>query len=173
LYTASPLIAQEIPHYGVPKTVQERTFIAVKPDGVARGLIGEVVSRFERKGYKLVAIKILHPTKEHAQKHYSDLSTKPFFNGLVDFFSSGAVVAMVWEGKDVIKGGRKLVGATDPQASEPGSIRGDLAIEIGRNIIHGSDSAESAQDEISLWFTPEEVAHWDRANDQWIYEKRK
>ncbi|KAG5593401.1 hypothetical protein H5410_043915 [Solanum commersonii] len=116
-----------------------RTFIAIKPDGVQRGLISEIVSRFERKGFKLVAIKVVIPSKEFAKKHYHDLSERPFFNGLCDFLSSGPVLAMVWEGEGVIRYGRKLIGATDPQKSEPGTIRGDLAVVVGRNIIHGSD----------------------------------
>ncbi|KAJ9706187.1 hypothetical protein PVL29_001643 [Vitis rotundifolia] len=110
----------------------ERTFIAIKPDGVQRGLIAEILSRFERKGFKLVAIKIVVPSKDFAQKHYHDLKERPFFNGLCDFLSSGPVVAMVWEGEGVIKYGRKLIGATDPQKSEPGTIRGDLAVVVGR-----------------------------------------
>ncbi|RWV99237.1 hypothetical protein GW17_00037865, partial [Ensete ventricosum] len=118
----------------------ERTFIAIKPDGVQRGLIAEIVSRFERKGFKLVAIKIVVPSKEFAQRHYHDLKERPFFNGLCDFLSSGPVVAMVreqcvWEGEGVIKYGRKLIGATDPQKSEPGTIRGDLAVVVGRYVL--------------------------------------
>ncbi|GAM18491.1 hypothetical protein SAMD00019534_016660 [Acytostelium subglobosum LB1] len=152
--------ADKVPFTGVPGTKNERTFIAIKPDGTARQLVGEIIGRFERKGYKLVAIKMIHPTKEQAEAHYADLSSKPFFNGLVKYFSSGAVVAMVWEGKGVIKGGRSLVGATDPAQSLPGSIRGDLCIEVGRNIIHGSDGPDSAQDEIKLWFKEGEFAEW-------------
>ncbi|MCH91737.1 nucleoside diphosphate kinase-like protein, partial [Trifolium medium] len=109
----------------------ERTFIAIKPDGVQRGLISEIISRFERKGYKLVGIKVLHPTKEFAKQHYHDLKERPFFDGLCDFLSSGPVIAMVWEGQGVITYGRKLIGATDPQKSEPGTIRGDLAVVVG------------------------------------------
>ncbi|EFA77761.1 nucleoside diphosphate kinase [Heterostelium album PN500] len=160
--------ADKTPFQGVPGTKNERTFIAIKPDGTARGLIGEIIHRFERKGYKLVAIKILHPTKEQAEAHYADLSSKPFFNGLVKFFSSGAIVAMVWEGKGVIKGGRSLVGATDPAQSLPGSIRGDLCVEVGRNIVHGSDGPESAQHEIKLWFKENEFAEWNSI--QPVYE---
>uniref|UniRef100_G3MP76 Nucleoside diphosphate kinase n=1 Tax=Amblyomma maculatum TaxID=34609 RepID=G3MP76_AMBMU len=133
----------------------ERTFIAIKPDGVQRGLIAEIVSRFERKGFKLVAIKLVVPSNDFAQKHYHDLKERPFFNGLCDFLSSGPVLAMVWEGEGVIKYGRKLIGATDPQKSEPGTIRGDLAVVVGRNIIHGSDGPETAKDEIALWFKPQ------------------
>nr|Q8RXA8.1 RecName: Full=Nucleoside diphosphate kinase 4, chloroplastic; AltName: Full=Nucleoside diphosphate kinase III; AltName: Full=Nucleoside diphosphate kinase IV; Short=NDK IV; Short=NDP kinase IV; Short=NDPK IV; Flags: Precursor [Spinacia oleracea]AAL91136.1 nucleoside diphosphate kinase III [Spinacia oleracea] len=147
----------------------ERTFIAIKPDGVQRGLISEIVARFERKGFKLVAIKVVIPSKDFAQKHYHDLSERPFFNGLCDFLSSGPVVAMVWEGEGVIKYGRKLIGATDPQKSEPGTIRGDLAVVVGRNIIHGSDGPETAKDEIKLWFKPEELVNYTHNAEKWIY----
>ncbi|XP_062180691.1 nucleoside diphosphate kinase 3-like [Phragmites australis] len=147
----------------------ERTFIAIKPDGVQRGLISEIVSRFERKGYKLVAIKLIVPSKEFAQKHYHDLKDRPFFNGLCDFLSSGPVLAMVWEGEGVIKYGRKLIGATDPQKSEPGTIRGDLAVVVGRNIIHGSDGPETAKDEIALWFEPKELVSYTSNTEKWIY----
>nr|CAD1834476.1 unnamed protein product [Ananas comosus var. bracteatus] len=147
----------------------ERTFIAIKPDGVQRGLIAEIISRFERKGYKLVAIKLVVPTKEFAQKHYHDLKERPFFDGLCDFLSSGPVLAMVWEGEGVIKYGRKLIGATDPQKSEPGTIRGDLAVVVGRNIIHGSDGPETAKDEIALWFEPSELVSYTSNAEKWIY----
>ncbi|PHU28145.1 Nucleoside diphosphate kinase III, chloroplastic/mitochondrial [Capsicum chinense] len=147
----------------------ERTFIAIKPDGVQRGLISEIISRFERKGFKLVAIKVVIPSKEFAQKHYHDLSERPFFNGLCDFLSSGPVLAMVWEGEGVIRYGRKLIGATDPQKSEPGTIRGDLAVVVGRNIIHGSDGPETAKDEIKLWFKPEELVHYTSNSEKWLY----
>ncbi|KAJ6943664.1 hypothetical protein NC652_009195 [Populus alba x Populus x berolinensis] len=147
----------------------EQTFIAIKPDGVQRGLISEIISRFERKGFKLVAIKVVVPSKEHAQKHYHDLKERPFFNGLCDFLSSGPVVAMVWEGEGVIKYGRKLIGATDPQKSEPGTIRGDLAVAIGGNVIHGSDGPETAKDEINLWFKPEELVSYTSNAEKWIY----
>jgi len=162
--------AADVPAYGVPGTKTERTFIAIKPDGVNRHLIGEIVERFERKGYKLVGIKMLKPSKEIAEKHYADLAKKPFYPGLVKYFSSGPIVAMVWEGKNVIAGGRKIVGATDPDKSEPGSVRGDLCIQVGRNIIHGSDSPASAQDEISLWFKDSEITNWEDPLDKWTYE---
>lgn len=147
----------------------ERTFIAIKPDGVQRGLISEIIARFERKGFKLVAIKVVVPSKEFAQKHYHDLKERPFFNGLCDFLSSGPVIAMVWEGEGVIRYGRKLIGATDPQKSEPGTIRGDLAVVVGRNIIHGSDGPETAKDEIKLWFKPEELVTYTSNAEKWIY----
>lgn len=147
----------------------ERTFIAIKPDGVQRGLISEIISRFERKGFKLVAIKVVVPSKGFAEKHYHDLKERPFFNGLCDFLSSGPVIAMVWEGEGVIKYGRKLIGATDPQKSEPGTIRGDLAVVVGRNIIHGSDGPETAKDEINLWFKPEELVTYSSNSEKWLY----
>lgn len=147
----------------------ERTFIAIKPDGVQRGLISEIISRFERKGYKLVGIKVVIPSKEFAQKHYHDLKERPFFDGLCDFLSSGPVIAMVWEGQGVISYGRKLIGATDPQKSEPGTIRGDLAVVVGRNIIHGSDGPETAKDEIKLWFKPEELVSFTSNAEKWVY----
>jgi nucleoside-diphosphate kinase len=147
----------------------ERTFIAIKPDGVQRGLISEIVSRFERKGFKLVAIKLVVPSKEFAQKHYHDLKERPFFSGLCDFLSSGPVLAMVWEGEGVIKYGRKMIGATDPAKSEPGTIRGDLAVVVGRNIIHGSDGPETAKDEIALWFTPKELVSYTSNEEKWVY----
>ncbi|CAL9030403.1 unnamed protein product [Prunus brigantina] len=147
----------------------ERTFIAIKPDGVQRGLIAEIISRFERKGFKLVGIKVVIPTKDFAQKHYHDLKERPFFNGLCDFLSSGPVIGMVWEGEGVIKYGRKLIGATDPQKSEPGTIRGDLAVVVGRNIIHGSDGPETAKDEINLWFKPNELVSYTSNAEKWVY----
>jgi len=163
--------AESVPLTGIPGTRFERTFIAIKPDGVQRGLIGEIIQRFERRGYKLVAIKVIRPTKAFAEKHYKDLSKKPFFPTLTTYFSSGPVVAMIWEGKEAVLQGRKLVGATNPSESTPGSIRGDLCIEIGRNIIHGSDSTDSAKDEISLWFNETEAASWESDSAKWIYEK--
>eukprot|EP00178_Gracilaria_changii_P023696 TRINITY_DN71651_c0_g1_i1.p1 TRINITY_DN71651_c0_g1~~TRINITY_DN71651_c0_g1_i1.p1 ORF type:complete len:153 (-),score=30.98 TRINITY_DN71651_c0_g1_i1:22-480(-) len=149
----------------------ERTFIAIKPDGVQRGLIGEIISRFERKGYQLVAMKLIHVTKEFASKHYDDLKDKPFFNGLVEYFSSGPVCAMVWQGTDVVKGGRTLLGATKPSESLPGTIRGDFAVDVGRNVCHGSDAVESAKQEIALWFKEEELTNWEKAEKKWVYEK--
>merc|ERR1712167_205433 len=146
-----------IPAHGVPGTTEERTFIAVKPDGVQRGVVGEIISRFERRGYKLVALKMISPDKSFAEKHYADLSKKKFFGGLTDFFSSGPVVAMVWEGQDAIKYGRVLLGATNPADSAPGTIRGDFCIHVGRNICHGSDAVDSAAKEIALWFKEENL----------------
>jgi nucleoside-diphosphate kinase len=149
---------------------KERTFIAIKPDGVQRGLIADIIGRYERKGFKLVAAKLVHPTKAFAEEHYADLKEKPFFGGLTDFLSSGPVFAMVWEGEGVVKYGRKIIGATNPANSEPGTVRGDYAIVTGRNIIHGSDGPETAAAEIKLWFKPEELFSYTKDTDKWVYE---
>ena len=134
------------------KKKRERTFIMVKPDGVQRGLVGQIISRFETKGFKLVAMKLAAPGKAHFMKHYADLSKKPFFTGLVEYAASGPVCAMVWEGDNAVLTGRKMLGATKPFDSAPGTIRGDYCIDVGRNIIHGSDAVASANAEIKLWF---------------------
>lgn len=149
---------------------RERTFIAVKPDGVQRGLIGEVISRFERRGLKLVGMKLLQVTKELAETHYGEHKGKPFYEGLVGYITSAPVVAMVLEGKDAVALARQVIGATNPANAAPGTIRGDLAIEIGRNIVHGSDSPESARREISIFFQESEQVSWDRTVESWISE---
>ena len=149
---------------------QEKTFIAIKPDGVQRGFISEIIGRFERKGFKLVALKQLIPSKELAQKHYGVHKERPFFNDLVDFISSGPVVAMVWEGDGVISSARKMIGATKPLEAEPGTIRGDLAVNIGRNIIHGSDGPDTASFEINLWFDNEDICDWNPSDSIWRIE---
>ncbi|PRP84299.1 nucleoside diphosphate kinase B [Planoprotostelium fungivorum] len=160
-----------VPHYGAAGTQKERTFIAIKPDGVNRGLIADIIARFEKKGFKLVGLKLVHPTEDFAAEHYDDLKARPFFPALVKYFASGPVVAMVWEGKDVILTGRKLIGATNPADAAVGTIRGDYCIIMGRNIIHGSDGADSAKHEISLWFKENEIADWESAVHKWTYEK--
>ncbi|MBY8978511.1 nucleoside-diphosphate kinase, partial [Rhodobacteraceae bacterium NNCM2] len=149
----------------------EQTFIAIKPDGVQRGLVGPIISRFEARGYKLAAIKLTTPGKDHLEQHYADLSDKPFFAGLVNYMNSGPICAMVWEGRDAVKTGRTLLGATNPLASAPGTIRGDYAIDVGRNVCHGSDSVENAKKEIALWFKEGEVLSWKSAQHDWVYEK--
>lgn len=121
---------------------------------VQRGLVGEIIGRFERRGYQLVGLKMVHASQEHIEKHYADLAGKPFFPGLVKYMSSGPVVAMVWQGKDVVKQGRVILGATNPLASQPGTIRGDFAIDVGRNICHGSDAVESAKKESEYCICP-------------------
>ncbi len=148
----------------------ERTFLAIKPDGVQRGLVGEILNRFEQKGFKLVALKQLVPSRDLAEKHYGVHRDRPFFPGLVDFITSGPVVAMVWEGDGVIASARKMIGETKPLEAEPGTIRGDLAVNIGRNVIHGSDGPDTAQFEIGLWFESSELNDWTPADQIWRIE---
>ena len=148
----------------------ERTFIAVKPDGVQRGLVGEIIRRFETKGFTLVGLKLLQVSPELAAQHYDVHKERPFFPGLVEFITSGPVVAMVWEGDGVIASARKLIGATNPLSSEPGTIRGDYGVSIGRNLIHGSDAPETAQREIGLWFKDGELVNWQPTVTPWLYE---
>jgi nucleoside-diphosphate kinase len=152
------------------KAIGERSFIMIKPDGVQRALVGEVVKRFEQKGFHLVGLKMVSARRELLEEHYQDLSEKPFFNGLVQYMSSGPVVAMVWEGLNVVKTARVMLGETNPMDSLPGTIRGDFSIHIGRNIIHGSDSVEAAEREINLWFSEMEINEWKGAGTEWIYE---
>uniref|UniRef100_H3AA07 Nucleoside diphosphate kinase n=1 Tax=Latimeria chalumnae TaxID=7897 RepID=H3AA07_LATCH len=149
---------------------KERTFIAVKPDGVQRGLMGEIIKRFEQKGFKLVAAKFLQASEDLLKTHYIDLKDRPFYAGLVKYVNSGPVLAMVWEGLNVVKTGRVMLGETNPADSKPGTIRGDFCIQVGRNIIHGSDSIESAEKEIKLWFKPEELIEYTSCAQDWIYE---
>ncbi len=149
---------------------QERTFIMVKPDGVQRGLVGEIIKRFEVKGFKLVALKFQQASEELLKKHYADLAGRPFFPSLINYMQMGPVVPMVWEGLGVVKTGRVMLGETNPADSKPGSIRGDFCIQTGRNIIHGSDSVESANKEIALWFKPEELTKYKPAQYEWVYE---
>ncbi|NEN93477.1 MAG: nucleoside-diphosphate kinase [Okeania sp. SIO3H1] len=148
----------------------ERSFIAIKPDGVQRGLVAEIIGRFEKKGFTLVGLKMMMVSRELAEQHYDVHREKPFFNGLVEFIISSPVVAMVWEGEGVVASARKIIGATNPLNSEPGTIRGDYGISIGRNLIHGSDAIETAQREISLWFKEEELATWEPTLTKWIVE---
>merc|ERR1712228_224963 len=149
---------------------RERTFIMLKPDAVQRGLVGEIIKRFEQKGFKLVAMKMMHASEELLKEHYADLSSKGFFPGLVKYMNSGPVVPMVWEGLNVVKTGRVMLGETNPAASAPGTIRGDYCIQVGRNICHGSDAPESAAKEIALWFKDEELVKWDPVTLSWVYE---
>jgi nucleoside-diphosphate kinase len=142
----------------------------VKPDGVQRHLVGEVIRRFENKGFTLVGLKMMQVSREHAEQHYDVHKERPFFGSLVEFICSAPVVAMVWEGDGVVASARKLIGATNPLTAEPGTIRGDFGVSIGRNLIHGSDAIETAQREVSLWFTPEELVSWEPANKSWLFE---
>ena len=148
---------------------KERTYIMVKPDGVQRGLVGEIIKRFEAKGFKLVALKMAKPSRETVEEHYVDLKSKGFFKDLCDYILSGPVVCMVWEGLNAVKSGRVLLGATKPSESAPGTIRGDFALDVGRNICHGSDSVENGKREVKHWF-PEGVCEWDSHSYNWLYE---
>ena len=148
----------------------QRTFLAIKPDGVQRNLVGKIISRLEEKGFKLIAMKLMTVSKELAEKHYGEHKGKPFFNGLVNFITSGPIVAMVWEGKEAISALRKMMGKTNPLEAEVGTVRGDYGIDIGRNIVHGSDGEESAKREISLFFSDSELLSWSQDIQKWIYE---
>ncbi len=149
----------------------ERTFVMVKPDGVQRGLVGEIISRIERKGLKIVALKMIQITQEKAQEHYAEHKEKPFFTSLIDYITSGPVVAMVVEGKEAVSVVRKLVGKTNPIEAEPGTIRGDLAMDIGRNVVHASDSLDSAEREISIFFSKDEILDYRKFDEGWVYEQ--
>ncbi|KAJ1635129.1 nucleoside diphosphate kinase [Pavlovales sp. CCMP2436] len=149
----------------------EQTFIMIKPDGVQRGLVGKIVERFETRGFKLVAMKFEQPSLQKVEKHYADLAGKPFFPGMCAYMSSGPVVTMVWEGLNAVAMGRKMLGATMPADSEPGTIRGDFCLDVGRNLCHGSDAVESAKAEIALWFHPKDLVCWNDHSAGEIYEK--
>lgn len=147
----------------------ERTYCMVKPDGVQRNAVGEVIARFERKGIKIVGLKMMQIPQATAEKHYAEHKEKPFFKDLVDFITSGPVVAMVLEGENVISMVRGMMGATNPKDSAPGTIRGDFGITIDKNVIHGSDSPESAAREIGIFFKPEELVEYNKCGQEWIY----
>ena len=147
----------------------ERTFSMLKPDAVQRCLAGEIIGRFEKRGLKLVALKLMIISREMAERHYAEHVGKPFFNDLADFITSGPVVAMVWEGQNAVQVVRNMMGKTDPQEAAPGTIRGDYGLFTGNNIVHGSDSLESAAREINLFFSPEEIITWQKDSDHWIY----
>ncbi|MBO7205570.1 MAG: nucleoside-diphosphate kinase [Candidatus Methanomethylophilaceae archaeon] len=148
----------------------ERTYLMVKPDGVQRGICGEIVSRFEKKGLKLVAMKLMVIPKEVAENHYGEHKDKPFFPSLISYITSGPVLAMVWEGESAVSVCRNMMGKTNPKESAPGTIRGDFGMQTGMNIIHGSDSVESAEREISIFFKPEELVSYEKTIQSWIYE---
>ncbi|KAM4698541.1 nucleoside diphosphate kinase 3 [Rhinophrynus dorsalis] len=150
--------------------VNERTFLAIKPDGYQRRLVGEIIRRFEKKGFRLIAMKMMQASEGLLKEHYIALQDRPFYDRLVKYMSSGPVIAMVWQGLDVVKTARVMLGETNPADSLPGTIRGDFAIDVSRNVIHGSDSRESAQREISLWFQPDELVCWESHSEKWIYE---
>ena len=150
----------------------ERTFAMVKPDGVQRGLVGEIVSRFEDRGLKLVAGKFIQMSDELAHDHYAEHEDEPFFDDLVEFITAGPVFAMVWEGQDATRQVRRMMGETDPAESAPGTVRGDLGLDLGRNVIHGSDHEDPGANEreIELFFDDDELLDYERIDEQWLYE---
>lgn len=149
----------------------ERTLVLVKPDGVQRGLIGEVIARFERRGLRLVAAKFIQVSTELAETHYGEHKGKVFYDGLISYITSAPVMAMVWEGTNAVAAIRQTVGSTKPVEAAPGTIRHDYALEMGRNLVHASDKPESGVREVNLWFKAEELVDWNRAVDQWVFEK--
>jgi nucleoside-diphosphate kinase len=151
--------------------LSEQTLVLIKPDGVQRGLVGEVIGRLERRGLQLAGMKLMRITEELAGRHYAEHREKPFFGGLVSFITSAPVVAMVWEGPGAVAMVRAMMGATNPANAAPGTIRGDLAVSFGMNVIHGSDSPESAAREVALFFEPGEVLQWGRTIDPWVIEE--
>jgi nucleoside-diphosphate kinase len=148
----------------------ERTLVLVKPDGVQRGLIGEIVGRFERRGLKPVAMKLMRIDRGRAERHYAEHREKPFYSGLVAFVTSSPVVAMVWEGPGAVALVRTMMGPTNPAAAPPGTIRGDLAVDLGMNVIHGSDSPQRAAEEVALFFDDGELVEWEPAVARWVTE---
>ncbi|HAV76295.1 MAG TPA: nucleoside-diphosphate kinase [Anaerolineae bacterium] len=149
----------------------ERSLVLVKPDGVQRALVGEVVSRLERRGLRLVAAKFIQVSKELAETHYGIHKGKPFYDGLIEYIISAPVMAMVWEGPSAIAAIRQTMGATRPTEAAPGSLRHDFALEVGRNLTHASDTPENGASEVALWFKKEELVDWNREVDRWVFEK--
>ena len=148
----------------------ERSLVLVKPDGVQRALIGEVLSRLERRGLRIVAAKFMQVSKDLAETHYAIHKGKPFYEGLISYIISAPVMAMVWEGPNAIAAIRQTMGATRPTEAAPGSLRHDFALEVGRNLTHASDSVENGEQEAALWFKQEELVDWDREVDRWVFE---
>ena len=148
----------------------ERTFVIVKPDGVQRGLVGEIMARLERRGLRLVAAKFMAVSQEMAETHYSIHKGKPFYDGLIAYITSAPVMAMAWEGPNAIAAVRQTMGATRPTEASPGSVRHDFGLEVGRNLTHASDSVENGEAEVVLWFEESELVQWERAIDQWVFE---
>lgn len=147
----------------------EQTLIIIKPDGVQRGLVGEIITRFEQRGLRIVAMQFMMVAPALAKKHYAEHEGKPFYDGLVEYITSGPVVTMVLEGKSAIAASRKTIGGTNPAEAEAGTIRGDLGLDIGRNLVHGSANAEDAAREVELWFGTD-LLNWERDTDRWIFE---
>ena len=150
----------------------ERTLVLVKPDGVQRGLVGEVITRLERRGLRLVGAKFMQVSQDLAETHYAIHVGKPFYAGLIRYITSAPVMAMVWDGPNAVAAVRQTMGATRPTEAAPGSLRHDFALEVGRNLTHASDSVENGEKEVSLWFQTEELVDWQRAVDPWVFENR-
>jgi len=148
----------------------ERSLVLVKPDGVQRGLIGEIILRLERRGLRLVAAKFIQVSRDLAETHYAIHKGKPFYDGLIRYITSAPVMAMVWEGPNAIAAIRQTMGATRPTEAAPGSVRHDFALDVGRNLTHASDSVENGDKEVALWFQPAELVEWSRDSDRWIFE---
>lgn len=148
----------------------EKTLVLVKPDGVQRGLIGEVIARLERRGLKLVAARFMAVSQSLAEEHYQIHQGKPFYDGLIKYITSSPVMAMVWEGPDAVAAVRQTMGATRPTEAAPGTLRHDYALQVGRNLTHASDSAENGEKEVALWFPASELVQWERTLDSWILE---
>jgi len=149
----------------------ERTLVIIKPDGVHRGLVGEVISRIERRGLRLIGMKFMQVSPELAAQHYAIHKGKPFYDGLISYITSSPVAVMVWEGPKAVEAVRQLMGVTNPTAAAPGTIRADFAVEIGRNLTHGSDGPENGAAEVALWFKPQELVSWQRDGERWVFEK--
>ena len=149
----------------------ERTLVLIKPDGVQRGLIGEIVGRLERRGLRLVAAKFARVSEDLAARHYAVHKGKSFYDGLIRYITSSPVLAMVWEGPAAIEAVRQTMGATDPKQADPGSVRHDFGLQVGRNLTHASDGPDTAEQEIPLWFEPEETVSWKRESERWIFEE--
>ena len=149
----------------------ERSLVLVKPDGVQRALIGEVISRLERRGLRLVAAKFMQVSRELADTHYAIHKGKPFYDGLISYITSAPVMAMAWEGPNAVAAIRQTMGATRPTEAAPGSLRHDFALEVGRNLTHASDTVENGANEVNLWFRPEDLVNWNREVDRWVFEK--
>lgn len=148
----------------------ERTLVLVKPDGVERGLIGEVISRLERRGLRMTAARFMQVSKELAETHYAIHKGKPFYEGLIRYITSAPVMAMVWEGPNAVAAVRQTMGSTRPTEAAPGTLRHDFALEVGRNLTHASDEPANAEKEVALWFRPDELVDWTRDIDRWVFE---
>lgn len=150
----------------------EKSLVLVKPDGVQRGLIGEVISRLERRGLRLVAAKFLSVGRDLAERHYAEHKGKPFYDGLIEYITSAPVVAMAWEGPDAVAAIRQTMGSTKPTEAAPGTLRHDFALQVGRNLTHASDKPETGEREVKLWFAENDLVEWKREIDKWVFESR-